>query len=79
MFRSVFNPIGLPHQQDALPGHPPYGQYCPALDAVVVTAVQISAHPKVCDFDGEASVQQAVPSSQVAVYKVQRRQVLHPR
>lgn len=79
MFRSVFSPIWLAHQQDALPGHPSYGQYRPALDAVVVTAVQISAHPKVCDFDSEASVQEAVSSSQVAVYKVQRRQVLHPR
>ncbi len=69
----------LPHQQDALPGHPSYWQHRPALDAVVVTAVQVSAHPKVGNLDGEATVQQAVPGGQVAVHKVQRRQVLHPR
>lgn len=69
----------LPHQQDALPGHPSYGQHRPALDAVVVAAVKVSAHPEVGDLDGESSVQQAVPGGQVAVHKVQGRQVLHPR
>lgn len=67
------------HQQDALPGHPSYGEHGPALDAVVVAAVQVSAHPEVSDLDGEASVQQAVPGGQVTVHKVQRRQVFHPR
>lgn len=68
----------FPHQQDALPGHPPYGQHRPALDAIVVAAVQVSAHPKVGNLDGEASVQHAVPGGQVAVHKVQRLQILHP-
>lgn len=68
----------LPYQQDALPGHPSYGQHRPALDAVVVAAVQVSAHPKVSNLDGEAAVQQAVPGGQVPVHEVQRRQVLHP-
>jgi len=67
-----------PHQQDALPGHPSYRQHRPALDAVVVAAVQVSAHPKVGDLDGEAAVHQAVPGGQVTVHKVQRCQVLHP-
>lgn len=67
------------HQQDALPGHPPNGEHRPALDAVVVAAVQVPAHPEIGDLDGEASVQQAVSGCQVAVHKVQRRQVFHPR
>lgn len=67
-----------PHQEDALPGHPPDGQHRPALDAVVVAAVQVAAHPKVGDLDGEAAVQQAVPGGQVAVHEVQGLQVLHP-
>lgn len=49
------------------------------MDAVVVAAVQVSAHPEVSDLDGEASVQQAVPGGQVTVHKVQRGQVFHPR
>lgn len=40
------------HQQDALPRHPADREYCPALDSVVVTAVQVSAHPKVSYLDG---------------------------
>lgn len=68
----------LTHQQDALPGHPAYGEHRPALDAVVVAAVQVSAHPEISNFDGEASVQQAVPGRQVTMHKVQRRQVFHP-
>lgn len=65
-------------QQDALPGHPSYGQHGPALDAVVVAAVQVSTHPEIGDLDGEAPVQEAVPGGQVTVHEVQRRQVLHP-
>lgn len=57
-------------QQDALPGHPSYRQHRPALDAVVVTAVQVPAHPEVGYLDGEAAVQQAVSGGQVAMHEV---------
>lgn len=67
------------HQQDALPGHPAYGQHGAALDAVVVAAVQVSAHAEVRDLDGELPVQEAVPRGQVTVDEVQRRQIFHPR
>ena len=40
------------HQQDALPGHPADREHCPALDSVVVTTVQVSAHSKVSYLDG---------------------------
>lgn len=40
------------HQQDAFPGHPADGEHCPALDPVVVTTVQVSAHSKVSYLDG---------------------------
>lgn len=66
------------HQQDALPWHPAYWQHCPALDAIVVTAVQISAHAKVGYLDGEVFAYQAITRGQVPVYKVQRGEVLHP-
>lgn len=39
-------------QQDAFPGHPADREYCPALDPVVVTTVQVSAHSKISYLDG---------------------------
>lgn len=39
-------------QQDAFPGHPADGEHRPALDPVVVTAVQVSAHPKISYLNG---------------------------
>jgi len=68
-----------PHQQDALPGHPSYGQHGAALDAIVVPAVQVAAHAEVGDLDGAAAAHQAVAGGQVPVHEVQRRQVLHAR
>jgi len=60
------------YQEDAFPGHPTDGQHRPALDAVVIPAVQIPAHAEVCDLDGVVVAHQAVPSCQISVHKVQR-------
>lgn len=39
-------------QKNALPGHPADGQHGSALDTVVVSAIQVPAHPEVCNLDG---------------------------
>lgn len=39
-------------QKNALPGHPADGQHRSALDTVVVSAIQVPAHPEVCNLDG---------------------------
>lgn len=65
-------------QQYALPGHPSYRQHGPALDAVVVSAVQVPAHAKVSDLDGVVLPHQTVPRGQVSVDKVERGEVPHP-
>lgn len=67
------------HHEDALPGHPPDGQHCPALDAVIIPSVEIPAHAKVGDFDGEVFPHQAVPGGQVPVHEVKRGQISHAR
>lgn len=82
--------VRLPaHHEDALPGHPSYRQHSSALDPVVVSSVQVSAHAEVGDLDVTLSASilsalslltanQAVTSGQIPVHKVQRRQELHP-
>lgn len=49
------------------------------MDAIIVAAVQISAHAEVGYLDGEVFAHQAVARSQVPMDKVQRGEVLHPR
>jgi len=71
--------VAVPYQQDALPRHPAYGQHRPALDAVVVAAVQVSAHAEVGDLYRVVLAHQAVPRGQVPMDKVQGGEVLHPR
>lgn len=54
----------LPHE-DTLPGHPPDGQHRPALHAVIIPSIEVPAHAKVGNFDGEIFPDQAVPCGQV--------------
>lgn len=67
------------HQQDALPGHPANGQDGPALDPVVVSSVQVSAHAEVGDLYCVVLTHEAIARGQIAVDKVERGQVLHAR
>ena len=48
-----------------------------ALDAVVVSAVDVPRQPEVRDLDGEVVPDQGVPGSQVAVDVVVGGEVLH--
>lgn len=59
------------HQEDALPGHPADGQHGSALDAVVISTVQVPAHAKVSDLNGVVLAHQAVSGGKVSVDKVQ--------
>ena len=73
------SPPGVLTSRDAFPGHPPNGQDCSALDAVVIAAVQVAAHAEISNLDGIVLPHQTVACSQVAVYKFERGQVLHSR
>ena len=68
-----------PHQQNAFPRHPAYGQHGSALDAIVIAAVQVPAHAKVSNLNGVVLPNQTVPGSQISMDKVEGRQVLHTR
>jgi hypothetical protein len=80
---SPLSPPSLPllaaYHENALPSHPPDGQHRPALDTVIIPSVEIPAHAKVGDFDGEIFPNQAVPGGQVPMHKVQRGEITHAR
>lgn len=65
------------YHEDAFPGHPPDGQHCPALHTIIIPSVEVSAHAKVSNFDGEIFPNQAVPGGQVSMYKVECGQITH--
>ena len=78
------------YHEDTLPRHPAYWQHSSALDPIVVSSIQVSAHAEVCylDMTLAASIlsaltllppNQAVARGQVPVHKVERRQELHSR
>lgn len=66
------------HHKDALPGHPPDGQHCPALHTVIVPGVEVPAHAKVGNFDSEIFPNQTVSCGQVPMHKVECSQIAHP-